>query len=305
MEAVALLIVVAAVGAAFASVTAAGGKRGASGSRAQAGPPLDGLPVVGEPILFDEEEATAVNAALSSALAESGLRPALGAPRLDEGTRPFAVKALAIVARARLDRGQSREAALTCLKMIGLCRDSFQAWHLLAEAYDAQGDPVRAGKCVDQALTSLEKPGADPSAPSWSRPIRRGEDGPSLAVKLYAAQMGAHWDRIAGALQRVQRHLLDVENGGSRWNRVLGCLIQLGDVHRAMSATRVPAELSQVHAAALEVTAPFDRPYNELIRAVESTEGRRSLPALVDQALGRIAMCSIQFASCIGERAAA
>lgn len=83
---------------------------------------------------------------------------------------PRAAQALVDLASVRLDAGNLRGAASTCIKALGVYAKEVRAWILLARVHAEYGDFVRAKGFLDVAIREAKKRGVRDLDP-WQREI--------------------------------------------------------------------------------------------------------------------------------------
>lgn len=136
-------------------------------------PPLVEPPQAGQPIILDEEEQLWVDRRLAQFFGQKKMKgrifPKDVLTRLVDG---LASTELVDLAEKRLDAGELREAASTCLKALALDLNNIMAWVELARAHAEYGDYIRAKNFLDEAVCAMAKLGLRRDADPWCRKIR-------------------------------------------------------------------------------------------------------------------------------------
>jgi tetratricopeptide (TPR) repeat protein len=119
-------------------------------------PPLVDPPQAGQLIVLDVEEQQRVDNRLKQFFEQGSAYPE---DVLKLVQNALAAEELLELAELRLDAGKLKEAASTCIKVLGLDSDihSISAWMLLARAYAQYGDRTRAEKLLDTAMETVGK----------------------------------------------------------------------------------------------------------------------------------------------------
>lgn len=136
-------------------------------------PPLVEPPQAGQPIILDEEEQRRVDRRLAFFFGQEEMKGRIF-PKdvLTTLENSLAAQELVDLARLRLDAGELRKAASSCIKALGLDSKNELAWIRLARAHAEYGDYIRAKNCLDEAVRTMAKIGLRSDVDPWCREIR-------------------------------------------------------------------------------------------------------------------------------------
>jgi tetratricopeptide (TPR) repeat protein len=123
-------------------------------------PPLVDPPQAGQLIVLDVAEQQRVDNRLKQFFEQEGMKDrVIPEAVLKPVQNALAAQELLELAELRLHAGKLKEAASTCIKVLGLDSGihSISAWMLLARAYAEYGDRMRAKKLLDTAMEAVGK----------------------------------------------------------------------------------------------------------------------------------------------------
>jgi hypothetical protein len=120
-------------------------------------PPLVEAPKGGEPIVFDGEEQQSIDKEIKRQydnILKDKIIPEVVAEPVN---KVFAADGLRKVVQSRLNSGDLKGAASTCLKLLGISIEPSNDWLLLAKIFALHGDVVRAKGFLDNAKNARKE----------------------------------------------------------------------------------------------------------------------------------------------------